>query len=211
MHRRCRRTYRAERRTEVGLATTLAPTKVEVEAEMQKAILSFWCAVWVVCGCWNGLGEGTTCSRLPRLARPYRTSTNEKLPCAPCGNLEKRRMIDQSDEYNLRLILHTRRVLLSSTRYAPRASDASAPLALLYTLHPGRPRSRCPHLLLAQARGGRARDGASARRRAERGGRGGVRRLAASRVPALPRVHRLARRLRRGARVSPPSWTARTR
>ena len=36
---------RAERRTEVGLATTLAPTKGEVEAEMQKAILSFWCAV----------------------------------------------------------------------------------------------------------------------------------------------------------------------
>lgn len=38
-------TYRAERRATVGFATTLAPTKVEVEAERQKAILS------VMCGC----------------------------------------------------------------------------------------------------------------------------------------------------------------
>jgi hypothetical protein len=34
-----RETYRAERRAAVGFAATLAPTKVEVEAERQKAIV----------------------------------------------------------------------------------------------------------------------------------------------------------------------------
>jgi len=36
-------TYRAARRATVGFAATLAPTKVEVEAERQKAIFSVWC------------------------------------------------------------------------------------------------------------------------------------------------------------------------
>lgn len=41
---RCRpETYRAVRRATVGFAATLAPTKVEVEAERQKAIFSVWC------------------------------------------------------------------------------------------------------------------------------------------------------------------------
>ena len=42
-------TYRAARRATVGFAATLAPTKVEVEAERQKAIFSLWC-LRSVCG-----------------------------------------------------------------------------------------------------------------------------------------------------------------
>ena len=76
---RCRpETYRAVRRAAVGFAATLAPTKVEVEAERQKAIFSVWC-LRSVCGngsCARPRGCQNILAARPKIDSPD-TSANE--------------------------------------------------------------------------------------------------------------------------------------
>ena len=71
-------TYRAMRRATVGFAATLAPTKVEVEAERQKAIFSVWC-LRSVCGngsCARPRGCQNILAARPKIDSPD-TSANE--------------------------------------------------------------------------------------------------------------------------------------